>query len=237
MDSDYRNKVVLVTGSRRGVGRIIAEHFLSHGATVIGFARGETTLDHRDYHHIQINLADPEAVKSAFVDLRSITETIDILVNNAAVLTSQYAMILPVSAVQSMINVNLLGTFMVAREASKMMRIKKWGRIIGIGSMAVSLEPVGDSVYAACKAGMITMNNVLAKELSPLNITCNTLSITAIDSDMLAQLPRQKVEKLIAGLPLPRFATPDDILNVIDFFCSERSSYITAQNVYLGGVN
>lgn len=237
MDLNYKDKIALVTGSRRGVGRMIAEHFLSCGATVVGFARGEATLDHRRYHHIQVNLAEPEAVKAAFVEIKAITDTIDILVNNAAVLTSQYAMILPVSAVQSMINVNLLGAFMVARETSKMMRKKKWGRIIGIGSMAVNLEPVGDSVYAACKAGMITMNNVLAKELSSLNITCNTLSITAVDSDMLAQLPRQKVDEVIARLPLPRFATPDDILNVIDFFCSERSSYITAQTVNLGGVN
>jgi 3-oxoacyl-[acyl-carrier protein] reductase len=237
MCTDYTDKVVLVTGSRRGVGRLIAEHFLDRGATVVGFARGEATFDHRYYHHIQVDLGKPEAVQSAFFQLKSISETVDILVNNAAVLTSQYAMILPVSAAQSMVNVNILGAFVVARETAKMMRKKKWGRIIGIGSMAVSLEPVGDSVYAACKAGLITMNNVLAKELSSLNITCNTLAITAIDSDMLAQLPRRRVEEIIAQLPLPRFALPDDILNVIDFFCSERSSYITAQTVYLGGVN
>ncbi len=237
MDVDYKNRVVLVTGSRRGVGRVIAEHFLSHGATVIGFARGEATFNHPCYHHILVNLAEPEAVLSAFSHLKAITATLDIVVNNAAVLTSQYAMIISPSAAQSMLNVNLLGAFMVSREASKMMRKKKWGRIIGIGSMAASLEPVGDSIYAACKAGLATMNNVLAKELSSLGVTCNTLAITAIESDMLAQLPRQKIEDIIARLPLPRLAIPDDILNVIDFFCSERSSYITAQTVYLGGVN
>ena len=171
------------------------------------------------------------------LDLKKITEVVHIVVNNAAVLTSQYAMIMPPAAAQAMINTNLFGTFMVSREASKMMRKSKWGRIINIGSMAASLEPIGDSVYAACKAGVSTLANVMARELAPMNVTCNTLGVSGIQSDMLAQLPKDKVAAVIAGLPLPRFAEPDDILNVLDFFASDRSSYITAQTVFLGGVN
>jgi 3-oxoacyl-[acyl-carrier protein] reductase len=68
-------------------------------------------------------------------------------------------------------------------------------------------------------------------------VTCNTLGITAIDSDMLAQLPRDKIQAIIAGLPVPRFAEPADILNVVDFFAAEASGYVTAQTVFLGGVN
>ena len=117
------------------------------------------------------------------------------------------------------------------------MRSGKWGRIINIGSMAVSLEPVGDSMYAATKAAISTLANVMAKEFAPMNITCNTLGITAIETEMLSQLPRNKIDAVIAGLPIPRYATADDILNVVDFFASERSSYITAQTVFLGGVN
>ena len=103
--------------------------------------------------------------------------------------------------------------------------------------MAVSLEPIGDSVYAACKAGLTTLANVMAKELAPLNITCNTLSITAIKTDMLSQLPADKIDAVIATLPIPRYAEADDILNIIDFLASERSSYISAQTIYMGGVN
>jgi 3-oxoacyl-[acyl-carrier protein] reductase len=233
----YEGKIALVTGSRRGVGRMITEHFLEGGATVIGFAKGETTIDHQAYHHFQIDIGVPAGVVTAFGEIGRQFKTVDIVINNAAVLTSQYAMIMPPAAVQAMINVNLLGAFMVSREAAKLMRKRKWGRIINIGSMAASLEPIGDSVYAATKAGITTIANVLAKELGPLNVTCNTLGITAIDSDMLAQLPRDKIEAIIAGLPVARFAQADDILNVIDFFASERSSYITAQTVFLGGVN
>jgi 3-oxoacyl-[acyl-carrier protein] reductase len=233
----YAGKIVVVTGSRRGVGRSIAEHFLGHGATVLGFAKGESLLDHPAYHHFQVDVGNPAEVTAAFGKIAKQFGSVQIVVNNAAVLTSQYAMIMPPAAAQAMINVNLLGPFMVSREASKLMRKKKWGRIINIGSMAASLEPIGDSLYAATKAGVATIANVMAKELGPLGVTCNTVGITAIDSDMLAQLPRDKIEAIIAGLPVARFAQADDILNVIDFFAAERSSYITAQTVFLGGVN
>lgn len=233
----YAGKFALVTGSRRGVGRLITEHLLQHGAHVAGFARGEATFEHPNYDHFQVDVSDPASVQKGFAALKKITEVVHIVVNNAAVLTSQYAMIMPPAAAQAMINTNLLGTFMVSREASKMMRKSKWGRIINIGSMAASLEPIGDSVYAACKAGVSTLANVMARELAPLNVTCNTLGVSGIQSDMLAQLPKDKIAAVIAGLPLPRFAEPDDILNVIDFFASDRSSYITAQTVFLGGVN
>jgi len=234
----YEGKTVLITGSRRGVGKAIAEHFLHEGAIkVFGFARGEGSIHHPNYHHIEVDVGDPESVLRGFAKLKQLSESIQIVVNNAAVLTSQYSMIMPPAAAQAMVNVNLLGPFMVSREAAKMMRKRKWGRIINIGSMAASLEPVGDSVYAACKAGLSTLANVMAKEFASMNVTCNTLGINAIESDMLAQLPRDKIDAIIASLPVPRMSKADDILNIIDFFASERSSQITAQTVFLGGVN
>ncbi len=233
----YSGRTVLVTGSRRGVGKLIADHFLAEGAAVIGFAKGETTIDHAAYQHVQVDLAEPASISTAFSALRKTTASVDIVVNNAAVLTSQYAMIMPPGAAQAMVNVNLLAPFLVSREAAKMMRKTKWGRIINIGSMAASLEPIGDSMYAATQAGLSTLTNVMAKEFSAMNVTCNTLAITAIDTAMLSQLPRDKIEAIIAGLPIPRFAEPDDILNIIDFFASDRSSYITAQTIFMGGVN
>jgi 3-oxoacyl-[acyl-carrier protein] reductase len=234
----YRGKIVLVTGARRGVGRLLSEHFLQQGAQVIGLNRhSDEERCMSGYTPLVVDIADEQSVANGFAQIRKQFGCVDIVINNAAVLTSQFAMIMPADAAKSMLGTNILGTFLVSREAAKLMRKNKWGRIINIGSMATCLEPMGDSVYAATKAAISTLANVMAKEFAALNITCNTLGITAIGTDMLGQLPKDKIDAVVASLPLSRYATPDDIFNVVDFFASERSGYITAQTVFLGGVN
>jgi 3-oxoacyl-[acyl-carrier protein] reductase len=233
----YAGKVALVTGASRGIGRMLVDHFIDEGAQVIGFSRGPAELEHDRYAHLEVDVADARAVQFAFAKVAKQFGKVDIVVNNAAVLTSQYAMIMPAQNAQAMVDVNLLGTFYVSREAAKLMRKAKSGRIINVGSMAASLEPIGDSLYAACKAGVSTLAGVMSKEFSTFNVTCNTLGVTAIETDMLAQLPRETIDGIIGDLPVPRYAEPDDIFNVVDFFASDRSSYITAQTVFLGGIN
>lgn len=238
MPTRYDDKVVLVTGARRGLGAVIAQHFEERGAQLVDFSRhtdDATTPDQRV--RLAVDVGDPASVSAGFSEIRKRFGKLDICINNAAVLTSQYAIIMPAAAAQAMVNTNLLGTFLVSREAAKLMRKGKWGRIVNVSSMAVSLEPMGDSVYAATKAAITTLANVMAKEFAATNVTCNTLGITAFETDMLAQLPRDKIDDIIAGLPLARMATPDDVGHVLDFFCGAGSNGITAQTVYLGGVH
>lgn len=237
----YKNKIVLVTGSSRGVGLAVAEYFLKHEAIVIGISKGGPKIEHQKYHHFSIDIGDSASVVTCFsTQIAKKFKQLDIVINNAAVLTSQFSMIMPIKNATDMVNVNLLGVFFVSREAAKLMRNKEPGRIINIGSMAVSLEPVGDSIYAATKAGINTLANIMAKEFASYNVTCNTLSISAIETDMLNQhseVAREKIKEIIKKLPIPRKAVMDDVFNVIDFFASDRSSNITAQTIYLGGIN
>lgn len=237
----YNNKVVLITGASRGVGLSLVKHFIKNNAFVIGISRSESNFTDPCYAHFSVDLANPEAVTKMFKrDIQKEFKKIDIVINNAAVLTSQYSMVLPVKNAIDMVNVNLLGVFFISREAVKLMRNNDAGRIINIGSMAVSLEPIGDALYAATKAAINTLANVMAKEFSNYNVTCNTLSISAIDTDMLHQhsdSARLKIDEIINNLPVPRKALMEDVLNVVDFYASDRSSYITAQTIYLGGVN
>lgn len=234
----YAGRAVAVTGARKGVGRALAEYFLQCGAVVHGIARQESSLMHPQYHHHICDVRDAKAVHAMWQELsRDATMRLNILVNNAAVLTSQHSFLLPAASAEDMLMTNLLGPFLVSREAAKLMKREPGGRIINIGSMAACLEPAGDSIYAACKAGLETLSNVLAKEFGQFGITCNTVSVTAIETDMLARLPREKIDAIIANLPVPRYAVEDDIFNVVDFFASPRSSYVTAQTVYLGGLH
>lgn len=233
----YAGRIVVVTGARRGIGKIIAEYFLAQGASVIGLAKGSSACEHERYTHFALDIGDDSAVRETFRAIARQFQTVDIVINNAAVLTSRHALLLSAVEAYAMVSTNLLGTLFVSREAAKLMSRARFGRLINIGSMASALQPAGDAVYAATKAAVIAMAGVLAKELGGLNITCNTVGVTAIQTDMLAQLPADKVAAIIANLPLPRYATADDILNVVDFFASERSSYITAQTVFLGGVH
>lgn len=237
----YDNKIVLVTGASRGVGLHIVNHFLNNGAIVLGFSKGISKLNHLNYHHFSVDIGNPEAIVNCFrKEVSKITRKIDFVINNAAVLTSQYSMIMPIKNAIDMVNVNLLGVFFVSRESVKMMKGIKYGRVINIGSMASTLEPMGDSIYAATKAGIITIANVMAKEFSAMNVTCNTVAISAIETDMLnshTDNAKIKIKEIIKNMPISRMADVDDILNVIDFFASDRSSYITAQTIYLGGIN
>lgn len=238
----YTNKVVLITGASRGVGLELTRHFIKNNATVIGISRGENiNISHEKYYHYAVDLSDAQGIVDCFrKQISRDFKTIDIVINNAAVMASQYSMIMPLRNVLDMVNVNFVAVFLVSRESAKLMRGKTPGRIINIGSMASSLEPIGDAIYAATKVAITTLANVMAKELSSLNVTCNTVAITAIETDMLnshTDVAKEKIKDIIESLPVPRLATIDDVTNVIDFFASERSSYITGQTIYLGGIN
>ncbi len=231
----YTGKTVLITGSGRGIGSDLADHFLKNNAKVIGCGVLDWGFDN-NYHCLQHDLADTKSIPELFEKFKKMhVKKIDICINNAAVLTSQYALKMGIEDAERMAKIDLLAPFFVARESVKMML--HGGRIINISSMAVALEPMGDSMYAACKAGLNKMSNILAKEFAGFGITVNTLAISAIETDMLKQLNKEKVDKVVKSLPIPRYATMDDITNVIDFFCSPKSSYITAQTIYLGGVH
>lgn len=236
MHEPYAGRVAVVTGSRRGLGKMITEHLLHAGARVHGIARGETDFAHPGYVHHQADIGDPAAIEKVFRAIAA-DRRLDYLVNNAGVATSGFAMMLPPSAAREMVLTNLLGTFHVARAAAKLMSRRRQGRIVNIGSIMAVVEPAGGSIYAATKAAVETLSHVLARELAPMGITCNTLGLSVIETDMLDTLSRDLLDKVVASMPIPRAATRNDVMNLLDFFLSDASSYITAQTMYLGGLH
>ena len=185
----YQGKVVLITGARRGVGHMVAEHFLKHGAQVVGFSRNdETGVPHPGYHPMAVDVGDAESVTRGFAVVRKAWGRVDIVVNNAAVLTSQYAMIMPTSAARSMLETNLFGTFLVSREAAKLMRRSKWGRIINVTSLSVK-EPAESLILSnVFRTGVVAFAKSISKDLIKYNITINNLCPGAFMTDRAIEL-------------------------------------------------
>jgi 3-oxoacyl-[acyl-carrier protein] reductase len=226
----YAGKLVVVTGTSRGLGKLIAEHFLSEGANVIGLSRSPSDIRNARYVHQSVDVTDAMQVRQALAGLSKL----DILVNNAGVGPVGFAIIMDPDKARDAILTNVYGTFLVSREAIRVMG-RVGGRIVNIGSILASLEPVGASIYAATKAAIDTLSGVMAKEVASKGITVNTIGMASIETEMFTALGA-KGQEYVAALPLPRMTVPDDVYNLIDFFCSPRSSFVTGQTIYLGGV-
>jgi len=229
-------RIILITGSRKGIGRELTNHFLALGDRVIGFSRSEGTVDHDHYRHYSLDIGDGEAVATAFRAVREEFGRLDVLINNAGVLASQLALLTPNAAAESMLRTNVLGAFQVSKEAAKIMMTKRYGRILSFSSMAVALSPAGDAMYSASKAALAQFTRVFAKEIATYGITANVLGITAVETDMTAQIPKEALDAILKQLPIKRFATMAEIFHAVDFLVDRRSQAITGQTLYLGGI-
>lgn len=222
----YEGRVALVTGTSRGLGTLIASHLLNEGAHVMGLSRGPGAIRHARYAHAQVDITDTAALRVAVGGLGHV----DFLVNNAGLGPSAPVVLMDADLARETILTNLYGTFLVSREAARIMHD---GRIVNIGSILARLEPVGASIYAATKAANETFSGVLAKELR--GTTVNTIGMASIETDMYRSLGDRGPE-YVKALPIPRLAEPADVFNVLDFFLSPESALITGQVIYLGGV-
>jgi len=231
-------RVVLVTGTSRGIGRSLAERFLASGAAVVGCGRGEPDPPLGDgYVHHRLDVADEHAVKTLFRDLRQAHGRLDVLVNNAGIAGMNHALLTPIAQVDRILRTNVTGAFLFSREAAKLMQRSGGGRIVNIVTVATPLRLAGEAVYAASKAAVESLTRVLAHELGPLGITVNAVGPTPIPTALTAGVPRAKLDALLDRQAIRREGTFEDVANVIDFFVSPASSFVTGQVLYLGGIS
>ena len=230
------NKTILITGNRKGIGRYLTEFYLKKGFKLVGCSRSETDLIHDNYLHIIGNVTSEKDVKRVVREAKNKFGSIDVLINNAGKASMNHSILTPVSTVKDLFETNYLGTFLFSRECSKLMMKKKYGRIINFSTVAVPLNLEGEMVYASSKSAIETMTKILSKEISSYNITVNTIGPTPVMTDLIKVVPKDKVEEILNKQTLKRFGTFEDVSNVIDFFISEKSSFITGQKIYLGGL-
>jgi 3-oxoacyl-[acyl-carrier protein] reductase len=233
--SPSEKPVALVTGSRRGIGRHLAERLVAAGYAVAGCSREACEWTLEGYTHFQADVASEDAVVRMFRKIRQQFGRLDVAINNAGIASMNHSLLTPGATAARIMNVNVLGAFLVCREAAKMMRQRNHGRIVNLSTVAVPLRLEGESVYAASKAAVESMTRVLSKELAPFGITVNAVGPTPIPTDLLHGVPKERLDALVNQLAVKRLGTLDDVWNVVEFFLNPRSDAITGQVLYLGG--
>lgn len=232
-----RNKKrFLITGSRKGIGRNLAEFYLEKGHAVVGCSRSETDLDDERYTHYCLDVSDEKAVKKMFISIRKKYSGLDVLINNAGIASMNHFLLTPYETVQKMFQTNFFGCFLCSREAAKLMQKNRFGRIVNLSTVAVPLNLEGESIYSASKSSIEQFTKIIAKELGDMGITVNAVGPTPIKTDLIKGVSDDKIEDLLEEQAINRYGKAEDVINVIDFFVSERSDFITGQTIYLGGV-
>lgn len=236
--SEVRDKrVILITGTRVGIGRFLVEHYTRSGAKVIGCSRRPADYELAGYRHFCLDVADESAVKELLSEIRRTYKRLDVLINNAGIASMNHSLLTPMKTVHAVLDTNVVGTFLFCREAAKLMKIHSFGRIVNFSTVATPLKLEGEAIYAASKAAIITLTQVLARELSEFGITVNAVGPTAVKTDLIRNIPDRKIGELIQRQAIHRLGEFRDIANVIDFYLQPESDFITGQVVYLGGVS
>lgn len=229
-------KIILITGTRKGIGRNLAEYYLKKDNIVVGCSRGDSDLENENYKHFNCDVSQEKDVLEIFKFIKLNFGKLDILINNAGLASLNHILLTPVSSVKKILATNLLGTFIFSREAAKIMKKNNFGRIVNFSTVAVPLNLEGETIYAASKSAVEQLTKNMAKELGILGVTVNAIGPTPIETDLIKTVPKDKIQKLLNSQSISRFGTFEDVTNLIDFFISEKSNFITGQIIYLGGV-
>ncbi len=228
--------VMVITGTSKGIGRYLAEHYATDGYTVYGCSRSEITEVTPNYTHFCLDVSREPDVRKMISEVRSRSKRIDVLINNAGIASMNALLLTPTDTVQKIFNTNFIGTFLFCREAARLMQRKKYGRIVNFTTVADPLKLDGEAIYASSKAAVAKLTEILARELAAFNITVNAVGPSPIKTDLIKSVPEDKLQALLDRQAIKRFAGFADIVNVIDFFIQPESDFVTGQVLYLGGV-
>lgn len=241
---DFSERIVAITGAAKGLGYAMAERFLADGAEgvalldiqqdVLEVARrsldptGERTLP------VICNVGDNASVEEGFAKIQDHFGRVDILVNNAGITRDALATKMTPEQFDITVQVSLNGAFYCARQVITGMRERGWGRIISLSSMAAEGN-IGQSNYAAAKAGIIGWTRTLSDELVNKGITVNSIAPGLINTDIIKTIPDTLMERLISNIPAGRIGEPKEVADLTAFLASDQAAYISGQHIKISG--
>jgi len=234
--------VAIITGGSKGIGRAISTEFSTCGYHVIvNYHSDDTaaqemaeyiTLQGGSVETVKFDVTDTEASEKAVTEIASRHESIDVLVNNAGIISDELFIMMTINKWESVINTTLKGFYNVTRPVLQKMVKQKKGSIVSISSAAGLMANKGQANYSAAKAGLIGASRTISSEVARLGIRVNVVAPGLIETAMIKEVPLSELKNMI---PMARIGQPEEVAKVVRFLCSDDASYITGQLITVNG--
>jgi len=237
---NFKNKKILITGATGGIGRALVKKFLSLDGDILATGTNSEKLEllKKDFPNIdtlKFDISNHSKIEEFIENTHTALSGLDVLVNNAGVNQDNLSIRMKDDEWKKVIDINLSATFLTCKYAIKKMLKKKYGRIVNITSIVGHTGNLGQSNYAASKAGIVAMSKSLAIEYAKKNITINCISPGFIQSRMTDNIEESVKSTLTSKIPMSRLGTGEDVSNSVVFLSSDAASYITGETLHVNG--